>query len=271
MKDVSGDSENRTVVDESGVSRRRFIGTLGAAVGTLGVTPLVGSAQSKDAAAAAADDSNGIANGHANGSGDDQVIERMNECFTYRRDAAVASRINAGQQNGNGDVNRYSDYSGMYAKGLLHDALGIPNAAAAASLLKAMRTGKKSDFAAIIIGSPGGGRNSRLNGPQGAIAFDLQGIDSHATVIPPSPKTSSAQTAAEAIEHYWAGVLRDVPFSQYASKRAPLGARPPAERCLNYSTRTVFYMGPRGTDGPTSGVAALRNQKVGPSLPRGPK
>ena len=55
----------------------------------------------------------------------------MNNCFAYRRDAAIASRVNNGAQSGNGDLERYSDYSGIYSKGLLHDALGIPNAAAA--------------------------------------------------------------------------------------------------------------------------------------------
>jgi hypothetical protein len=67
------------------------------------------------------------------------------------------------------------------------------------------------------MGNPGGGPNSRFNGPQGALAFDLEGLDSHATVIPPSPSVTSAQTAAEAVEHYWAALLRDVPFTEYGS------------------------------------------------------
>ena len=208
MKEVSNDSENFAPVDESdGVSRRRFIGSLGAAVGALGAAPLVGGEQFTAAAAPAP--ASAPPKGGAAG--------RMNDCFAYRRDAAIASRVNVGPQAGNGDVTRYSDYSGMYTKGLMHDALGIPNAAAAASMLRAFQTGKQSDFSSIIVGTPGGGRNSKLNGPQGALAFDLEGVDSHATVIPPSPTIASAQTAAEAIEHYWGGVLRDVPFSQYGS------------------------------------------------------
>jgi len=43
----------------------------------------------------------------------------------------------------------------------------------------------------------------------------LEGRDSHATVEPPSPSVASAQTAAEQVEHYWAALLRDVPFSDY--------------------------------------------------------
>src|SRR5262249_14986001 len=79
----------------------------------------------------------------------------------------------------------------------------------------------------IVVGTPGGGSNSKLNGPQGALAFDLQGLDSHATVIPPAPSVASAQTAAEQVEHYWASLLADVPFSQYSSN--PLVAQAVAD------------------------------------------
>ena len=204
MKEVSSDSVSPSPADESkGVSRRGFIGGLSAAAGAIAAVPLLGGTESTAVAAPAA------AAG-STGPG------RMNDCFAYRRDAAINSRVNV-TQTGNGDVARYSDYSGMYAKGLLHDALGIPNAAAAASLLKAFRTGKQSDFASILVGSPGGGGNAKLNGPQGALAFDLQGIDSHSTVIPPSPTTASASTAADAVEHYWGALLRDVNFTDYAT------------------------------------------------------
>ncbi|MEO8042522.1 MAG: phosphoesterase [Acidobacteriota bacterium] len=204
MKKVRGDSVNSTPADESeGVSRRRFIGTMGAAVGALGAAPLLGGS-----AATAAPAIGGGASG---------APRRMNDCFAYRRDSAIASRVNVGIQSGNGDLGAYSDFSGMYSKGLLHDALGIPNAGAVASLVRAFQTGSQSDFDNIIVGMPGGGGNSKLNGPQGALAFDLQGIDSHATVIPPAPNVASAQTAAEQVEHCWAALLRDVPFSEYGS------------------------------------------------------
>jgi hypothetical protein len=56
-----------------------------------------------------------------------------------------------------------------------------------------------------------------LNGPRVALAFDLQGLDSHATVIPPAPGIDSAQTAAEQVEHYWGSLLADVPFTEYST------------------------------------------------------
>jgi hypothetical protein len=86
-----------------------------------------------------------------------------------------------------------------------------------AGLKNAFISGRQSDFASIIVGTPGGGPNSKLNGPQVALAFDLEGMDSHSTVIPPAPSVAGAQTAAEAVEHYWGSLLADVPFTEYAT------------------------------------------------------
>jgi hypothetical protein len=142
---------------------------------------------------------------------------RMAESYAYRIASASAERIDVGVQPDNGDARRFTDFSCIYSKALLHDALGVPNKAAAHSLILASRTGAFSDFENILVGTPGGGPNSKQNGPQGGLAFDLEGLDSHATVIPPAPGVASAQSAAEAVEHYWAALLRDVPFTEYAT------------------------------------------------------
>lgn len=142
---------------------------------------------------------------------------RSNASFHYRKSMAQAEKINVGGQADNGDAARFTDFSCSYSKGLLHDGLGVPNSAAMLSLKKALTTGKASDFANIVVGTPGGGPNSKLNGPQVALAFDLQGLDSHATVIPPAPRIDSAQTAAEQVEHYWGSLLADVPFTEYST------------------------------------------------------
>src|SRR5882724_8184727 len=110
---------------------------------------------------------------------------RANASFNYRKSMAQAQKINVGGQSDNGDTARFTDFSCSYSKALLHDGLGGPN--------------------------------SKLNGPQGALAFDLQGLDSHATVIPAAPSMASAQTAAEQVEHYWAALLGDVPFTEYST------------------------------------------------------
>ncbi|VUZ85813.1 hypothetical protein MELA_02198 [Candidatus Methylomirabilis lanthanidiphila] len=141
--------------------------------------------------------------------------DRAEASFNYRKRAAHTEKINVGVQPDNGDASRFTDFSGSYSKALLHDGLGVPNAAAWLSLRHALMTGEFEDFANIGVGTPGGGGNSKLNGPQVALAFDLQGLDSHATVIPPAPSVASTQTAAEQVEHYWAALLADVPFSRY--------------------------------------------------------
>ena len=143
--------------------------------------------------------------------------QRANASFQYRLKTAQAERTDTGILPDNGDSQRFPDFSFAHTKALLHDALGVPNAAAVRSLLKALATGEHDDFEQIIVGTPGGGPNSKLNGPQVALALDLEGLDSHAVVIPPSPSVASAQTAAEQVEHYWGALLRDVPFIDYPS------------------------------------------------------
>ncbi len=144
---------------------------------------------------------------------------RAQASWAYRDGTADAEKINVGVLPDNGDAQRFTDYSGNWSKCLQHDALGIPNRASYRSMLYALQTGRFSDFENILVGNPGGtGFTSTLNGPQGCLAFDLQGRDSHATnFIPPAPSVASAQTAAEEVEHYWCALMRDVPFTDYAT------------------------------------------------------
>ena len=185
-------------------SRRNFVkgaATVATVAAAIPLQPLLGG---KGSVATAAEGNSSAAN-------------RANRAFTYRNGMAHNEKINVGPQADNGDIAQFTDFSCAYSKGLLHDNLGIPNAAAVLSLRDAFRTGSATDFANIIVGTPGGDGNSKLNGPQVALAFDLEGRDSHATVIPPAPSVASAQTAAEQVEHYWAGLLRDVPFADYGT------------------------------------------------------
>ena len=188
-------------------SRRKFIrqvsvaGAATVAAATIPLEPLFGT---QNSVAKAANGNSGAAN-------------RSNDCFNYRKNMAQAQKVNVGVQTDNGDASRFTDFSGSYSKALLHDSLGVPNAAAFTSMRTAFITGKTADFASIIVGTPGGGGNSKLNGPQGSLAFDLEGLDSHCTIIPPAPSVTSAQTAAEQVEHYWGALLADVPFTDYAT------------------------------------------------------
>ena len=143
---------------------------------------------------------------------------RTNNSFNYRKGVAQNEKINIGEQPDNGDSHRFTDFSGSWSKCLKHDYLGIVNRSSWLSLVNALQSGRFSDFENIQVGNPGGpGFTGTLNGPMGALAFDLEGLDAFATVIPPAPSVASAQTAAEEVEHYWAALMRDVQFEDYPS------------------------------------------------------
>ena len=202
------DTEKRNLIDaqtEKGqVSRRNFVkgaATVAAVAAAVPLEPLLGGQRSVAEAAVVGYDS----------------AARAAASYNYRVATAIAENINVGVQPDNGDATTFTDFSGSYSKALLHDGLGVPNAASWNSLRNALTSGNFSDFENIIVGTPGGGGNSKLNGPQVSLALDLEGLDSHASVIPPAPSVTSAQTAAEQVEHYWAALLADVPFTEYAT------------------------------------------------------
>ena len=150
---------------------------------------------------------------------------RVKDSFLYRRTEAQNERINPGVLPDNGDAALFTDHSGTWSKTLIHDSLEIVNPAAYNSLTNALTSGNFTDFENVHVGNPGGTNpNAQLNGPQTALAFDLEGLDSHATVIPPAPTTASAQTADEEVEHYWAALLRDIHFTEYASNPTAIAA-----------------------------------------------
>jgi hypothetical protein len=154
--------------------------------------------------------------------------KRANTSWQYRLSTAQAEKITVDVPPDNGDSARFTDFSGNWSKCLQHDALGVPNRTAWLSLVNALQTGQFSDFERIFVGNPGGTNpTGGLNGPQSALAYDLEGLDSHATIIPPAPSVAGAETAAEAIEHYWAALMRDVNFTDYPT------SSPAAQACAD--------------------------------------
>ena len=214
---MNKDGENHNVVPVNddpitdrkakGPSRRQFLGGVSgvaaaaATLGAIGLEPVVGGKESAAEASVV---------GYP-------VDGRSDASLRYRVETAKAEDINVPEQPDNGDSKRFTDFSGNYSKALAHDALGVPNLASYQSLILALTTREFSDFQNIIVGTPTGGPNAKLISPPSALAFDLEGLDSHATVIPPAPSVASAQTAAEQVEHYWGALLRDVPFDDYPS------------------------------------------------------
>jgi len=153
---------------------------------------------------------------------------RAQASYNYRAQTAQNDYLNIGELPDNGDAARFTDHSGSWSKCLPHPYLGIVNNQAWQSLTYALGTGRFQDFQNIIVGNPHGpGFTGTLNGPDSALAFNLEGLDSHAFGIPPAPSITSAQTADEMVEHFWAAFMRDVNFTDYAT--SPLAAQACAE------------------------------------------
>lgn len=200
-------SKNTTTsrIEKFRLSRRNFVkgaATVAAATATIQLTPLVGGSGSIAEASSI----------------DYQANKRVNDSFIYRRNTAIADKINVDEVPDNGDLLRYTDFSGSYSKALRHDGLGVPNHASYQSFIDALTSETFAGLQGVDVGTPTGGPNSKLNGPDTSFALDLEGLDSHAfTDPPPAPTVASAQTATEQVEHYWAALLRDVPFTEYGS------------------------------------------------------
>ena len=142
--------------------------------------------------------------------------QRTNDSFSYRSTEAHNEMIDIGVLADNGDAAKFTDHSGTWSKTLKHTSLEIVDPTSYNSFVTALTSGNFTDFQNIIVGNPGGSNpTATLNGPQGSLAFDLEGLDSHATNIPPAPSVTTNETAAEQVEHYWAALLRDVNFTDY--------------------------------------------------------
>jgi hypothetical protein len=190
---------------KSKISRRNFVksaATVAAVAATVPLKPLLGDPGSIADASTIPYESN----------------KRTNDSFLYRRRVAQENKIDIGVVPDNGDRAAFKDFSALHSKALRHDGLGVPNKVSYQSLLDALESETFTGLQNVDVGTPGGGPNSKLNGPDTSFAFDLEGLDSHAfTIPPPAPGVASAQTATEQVEHYWAALLRDVPFTEYGS------------------------------------------------------
>jgi hypothetical protein len=203
----------------SSSSRRNFIGTAACAAGAIGLSPLLGSTATQAEAATTFG------------------RQRALQAFEIRRNAALFEfRSSGGPHTNNGDELRYSNKIGNYSKALSHNSLGEVDPVAYAAYLNAIRSGQPSDFENIPLGG-----NVRLTNPQAGLAFSLQGADSADLFEPPSPSVASQERADEAVENYWMALLRDVPFTGYASDSVA------AQACSELSQLSAFK-GPRTND-----------------------
>jgi hypothetical protein len=136
-----------------------------------------------------------------------------------------------------------------------------------ASFKKALNSGKNSDWEAIITG---GARTQ--NGPQGAYAFDLEAPDSSQFGNAPSPgdptglpvvapfyAITGQEYGAQLVEMYWASMLRDVAFTDYATNATAIAAAAELDKLPG-------YVGPRDSTGHVTTETLFRGTFAGELL-----
>lgn len=195
---------------------------------------------------------------------------RVPRSFALRTElAAHDAFVPAPAQINNGDEDRYSDKCGTYSKGILQSGIGLVDLAAFQKFRKALDSGNPADFEQIPLGGP-----RTLNGPQGGLAFHLGCLDSAQFSVPPAPALASEDYATELVELYWASLLRDVAFTEYASNTVASDAatelsslptyRGPKNSSGQVTTNLLFRGGFAGeTIGPYMSQFALQNTTFG--------
>jgi hypothetical protein len=157
-----------------------------------------------------------------------------------KRTALTQSKRHVASMVANGDENSLPNRIACFTKGLPHSQFGEVEPAAYDALLAAIRSGKHLDFERI---PRSGGR--KLNNPQAAYTFHLEGGDPHTFDIPPAPSIASEAAQPETSELYWQALCRDVSFLSY--EKSSVVRR--AAKHLGAAPSTVFR-------GPTKGDLA---------------
>lgn len=175
--------------------------------------------------------------------------KRAQRSFEIRCDAARTS-TNASHPlpATNGDEERYPDKRASFAKGLPQNELGEVEPSAYSEWLSILASGEPERFERVPRDPLA---VAKLNNPQATYAFDLVGLDSHATRLPPPPAFASAAMAADMGELYWQALTLDVPFRDYETSRliaaalADLNAfsEPPSPQPSRKLTPAVLFRG----------------------------
>jgi hypothetical protein len=138
---------------------------------------------------------------------------RAQRSFEIRCDCArAATREKNPIPTTNGDEERYADKRASFAKTLPHSDLGEVEPQAYADWLGVLGSGDPDQFEHVprdLLAV------AKLNNPQATYAFDLLGIDSHATGLVAPPAFASDAMAVEMAELYWQALTVDVPFQNF--------------------------------------------------------
>jgi PAP2 superfamily protein len=160
--------------------------------------------------------------------------KRVNQAFQIRlRAAEFEKNLTLHNHPCNGDEELYPNKIASYSKGLPHNNLGEVDLDAYHALIRALTMGNPTDFENIPLGGV-----RKLANPQAALAFELEGPDSHHLAIPPAPTFNSAEQAGEMNALYWATLARDVHFSDY-------DANPISNEAAADLSRFSDYRGPK--------------------------
>ncbi|MFY9825938.1 MAG: vanadium-dependent haloperoxidase [Thermoanaerobaculia bacterium] len=246
-------TDGRSQTDFSGVSRRKFLGGLGGAAAAAVASGVVGLEPLANAAAGGGPDlvteASGTAATHA----------RRNACWAHRKDQADFwwQRGNVTHPT-NGDEARYPSRIASYSKSMPHNAFGEVDLDAYDSLLKAIKSGKSTDYDAMIL-APGARKQTS---PQCGLAFDMEGVDSHGVAVPAPPTLASKEQAGEMVENYWMALLRDVNFLDYDSSPAAAAA------AADLNTFGADYKAPRDASGKVTPQNLFRD--IAPGTTTGP-
>lgn len=245
-----GSIEQPSTVSPRSLARRKFMGqvgmtgAVGLAAGVIGVEPILKTSRSQVQATS------------------NLFNHRARTCFRVRFDAAQTnfqSTPHNLQHPTNSDENHYANKAGNYSKGLPHNPDGTVVLPAYRSLTRALNSRRFADFNGIQLG---GGR--KLTNPQAGLAYDMEGADAHALVIPPAPALASKEEAAEIAENYWMALLRDVPFGDYSSNSTAAAA---AADLTNFGSD---FKGPKNNSGQVTPRLLFRGltpgDRVGPYL-----
>jgi hypothetical protein len=171
-------------------------------------------------------------------------MTRDNQGKQIRIDAAnfVDYIIPAVQQN-NGDEALYPSRIGNYSKGMSHSAATGEVDPAQYNIFKAI-VDIPPNLENPILGFntiPKAGDRKYVN-PQSGLAYDPEGLDSHAlTLSRPAPKLASQEAAGEMVELYWMALLRDVPFSRFEG----LSAEPLVDKAVDDLNALNDFKGPK--------------------------
>ncbi len=243
---------------KNATSRRRFIGQVSAALAGGVVLAKAATASGQTKASLPGD---GLAQPTT-------LHPRVRRAYDIRKATAVAeAHIPVPPHTTNGDEQRYHDKSGTYSKGILQDGIGLVNLAAFQTFRDAIDAGTFEAFENVITGGP-----RTQNGPLGGRAFALEGSDSvqfgdapspanqiNQIVVPPAPALASATYGTELVELYWASLLRDIAFSDYAND-------PTANMAARELSTMPDYLGPRDSSGEVTPRLLFRGTYPGDTI-----